>query len=511
MASFLERIDHHLRRVQRIEAADVVDADKWPDLARHDSTVVELFEQINAPDQFSERWNRHQLDHFVDEMHWELLLGIGGRTNAADRGNDIDAGIAIVVNRVEQASSPRAQRLRDMAWIARETVDSWPGQYEWEIVSRYCERLGMVRDRPAKPSLRLAGQMFLRLRGLDRLRWLLSLEAVSSVDDEDESCMSVRQAAAFVEHAGREWAEILGLPPPRPMWSSVARWSGLGVAETWEYEDITYQLTDVGRALFDESQGGALDVFRTLAAAEADDLRNEILARSEASSPGSAAAAELRYARLVAHEVRNALLPVRFELSKIWKTVEQVGNGSLSASREKIEEGIGRLYAFVETSARMTAPVDELPARCKILDVLDEARRELMPALSGSITVETLPGSADPSCLGPRGRLVLAFTNILRNAVQAGGAEVKIEITVDASDPANTKVIIEDNGPGIDETVRHHIFENGVSTRKDGTGHGLALVREVVEQDMRGTVSYEPRPEGGARFCLELPSPQEQR
>lgn len=72
-------------------------------------------------------------------------------------------------------------------------------------------------------------------------------------------------------------------------------------------------------------------------------------------------------------------------------------------------------------------------------------------------------------------------------------------------------MIIEDNGPGIDEQVRYRIFENGVSTRTDGTGHGLALVREVVEQDMGGAVSYEPRTEGGARFRLELPSKQEQR
>ncbi|MFO7566433.1 MAG: hypothetical protein R6X02_27570 [Enhygromyxa sp.] len=339
MADFLERIEHHLRRVQRIEAAEVVDADRWPDLARHEAMVVELFERIAAKgprekkwaaDKFS-CWSRHQLEHFVDEVHWELLAGLGGRAPHATRGDHIDAAIFIASDHIKEVSVsfPLRDRLREIARVARRTVDSSPGEWEWRVVSRYCQRLGMVRERPRAPGLRFPGHTFMRLRGIDRLRWLLALEGIAAVNDRDACCVSAHGVTDLVEHADI-WVwdgEVAADRHPRfPHWSTVKRWESLGAIEISsddDYPEYRYQLTELGRELFGEASQTALDLFRTLAAAEADDIRNEALRRSESPGSASAAARELRYARLVAHEVRNALLPVRFELGKLWKTVDR--------------------------------------------------------------------------------------------------------------------------------------------------------------------------------------------
>lgn len=158
MADFLERIEHHLRRVQKIEVADTVDADKRPDLARHDAMVVELFERIAAEgprgakwakNKFSE-WRRHRLEHFVDEVYWELLVGIGGRVTADVRGDYIDAAILIAVDHIEEVelSFPKRDRLREIAHSIQSTVRTWSTEYGWEIVSRYCERLALVSQGP---------------------------------------------------------------------------------------------------------------------------------------------------------------------------------------------------------------------------------------------------------------------------------------------------------------------------------------------------------------------------
>ena len=52
---------------------------------------------------------------------------------------------------------------------------------------------------------------------------------------------------------------------------------------------------------------------------------------------------------------------------------------------------------------------------------------------------------------------------------------------------------------------RTAIFERGFSLRAGGTGQGLALVREVVEEEMQGRIVCEESPLGGARFVLTIP------
>lgn len=87
MAKLLERVEHHLRRVQRIESSQVVDAEVPPDFGGHEATLIAQHEQYVAADRsaaerIDRKWERdlrpHQLEHFVDELHWRLLAVAGG-------------------------------------------------------------------------------------------------------------------------------------------------------------------------------------------------------------------------------------------------------------------------------------------------------------------------------------------------------------------------------------------------------------------------------------------------
>ena len=287
------------------------------------------------------------------------------------------------------------------------------------------------------------------------------------------------------------------------------RWAALGAFElSWDARDLqSYRLTPSGQQLTDPAQTGTREQFRNFAELQARDDRNDVLGDAEPTTERTATT--LRHARLVAHEVRNALLPVRHALNKVWKALDGTEVGaSLAEPHEQIEQGISRLYSFVEASARISATVEDLPASFVVLEAIEEARRALAK-MSGGVRVVTLPGTANPRCRGHRGRFVLVLLNIMRNAIQAAGSRVDISITVDATAPNEVEVAIEDDGPGIPESVREHLFKNGTSSRADGTGHGLALVREVIEHELGGTVTYAPGSAGGARFVLELPSVQE--
>lgn len=115
--------------------------------------------------------------------------------------------------------------------------------------------------------------------------------------------------------------------------------------------------------------------------------------------------------------------------------------------------------------------------------------------------------------MGHRHRFTLAISNLLRNSVQAR-ADARIEVRVleegAGSGKARALVItVDDDGPGVPPQHRDEIFRPGVSLRGGGGGEGLALVREVVEKEMKGRVACEDSPLGGARFTIRLPAGEE--
>ena len=67
-------------------------------------------------------------------------------------------------------------------------------------------------------------------------------------------------------------------------------------------------------------------------------------------------------------------------------------------------------------------------------------------------------------------------------------------------------VALEDDGPGVPPEHRERIFEQGFTLRQGGSGQGLALVREVIEVEMKGQVHCTSGDLGGAKFVLVLPT-----
>jgi PAS domain S-box-containing protein len=102
-----------------------------------------------------------------------------------------------------------------------------------------------------------------------------------------------------------------------------------------------------------------------------------------------------------------------------------------------------------------------------------------------------------------------AFNNLLRNAVEAcQGAgvvpDVRIEGAVDAS-AGVVRVAVRDNGPGIAADAREKIFRPFFTTKKTGTGLGLALVQKIIVTH-NGRINATAAAGGGACFQLTLPA-----
>jgi PAS domain S-box-containing protein len=101
-----------------------------------------------------------------------------------------------------------------------------------------------------------------------------------------------------------------------------------------------------------------------------------------------------------------------------------------------------------------------------------------------------------------------AFINLLRNAIEACQASgVAPAVLVEgARDTAQglARISVHDNGPGVAEDARERIFRPFITTKKTGTGLGLALVQKIVVTH-NGRVTAGRSPRGGACFQVTLP------
>jgi len=100
------------------------------------------------------------------------------------------------------------------------------------------------------------------------------------------------------------------------------------------------------------------------------------------------------------------------------------------------------------------------------------------------------------------------FSNLLRNALEACvGASRPPEIEVSSEiEPAqrSLRVTVNDNGPGIPADMRERIFRPFVTTKRTGTGLGLALVQKIIVFH-NGRIVAGASPRGGASFQVTLP------
>jgi signal transduction histidine kinase len=84
-------------------------------------------------------------------------------------------------------------------------------------------------------------------------------------------------------------------------------------------------------------------------------------------------------------------------------------------------------------------------------------------------------------------------------------AKRKVEITTQRSGDGAVRVSVRDYGIGISEETRSRLFEQFFTTKRDGLGMGLPIVRSIVEAHA-GTVEAENAEGGGARFSFTLPA-----
>ena len=212
-------------------------------------------------------------------------------------------------------------------------------------------------------------------------------------------------------------------------------------------------------------------------------------------------------ARRVAHEIKNPLTSMRIAVDQLRRhdaTTLRRHDGmteSGTMAMEVLDAETDRL----ERLAREFADFGRLPegpeSEVDLVELLEELGRTGVP--DGVVVTVTANGGRR-SLMGHSEPLRRAFSNLIRNAAEAMQGRGRIDVTV-AGDPTGLAVTIADHGPGIPAEMRSRVFQPYVTTKSDGTGLGLALVRQTVDAH-RGTIAVSETPGGGATFTLVFPA-----
>lgn len=208
----------------------------------------------------------------------------------------------------------------------------------------------------------------------------------------------------------------------------------------------------------------------------------------------------------LAHQIRTPLASAMLYLSQCvdarldHETSRGFCEKALARNRH-IEKLINDMLVFAHGGQFVTT-------RFSVSELVDELNEQLLPQLQQRDALLRLNGQdAAAELQGNKGALLGALANLCMNALQACAQQPRIVISIATTIRGLLSISIRDNGCGMDRNTRAHIFDPFFSTKTDGTGLGLAVVKAVVESH-QGRIAVYSRPGRGCRFRIFLPCRQ---
>ncbi|MEZ5966903.1 MAG: ATP-binding protein [Planctomycetota bacterium] len=198
----------------------------------------------------------------------------------------------------------------------------------------------------------------------------------------------------------------------------------------------------------------------------------------------------------IAHEIKNPLNGVAGFAALLQRTARpeemQRFAGRIGDGLVQIDRIVRELLAFARPGAASSRTVS-------LATAIDEA------AVAAGLPRSRLAVHGATATSVEGAVLVRVLTNLLRNAVEAAGDDVRLDVTVVESRAGGVAIDVADNGPGVPAELAPRLFQPFVSSKARGHGLGLALSARVLSF-LRGSLSLLNPGQPGARFRIELPA-----
>jgi len=346
-------------------------------------------------------------------------------------------------------------------------------------------------------------------------------QSTDAVDPADSTSTEQFDSENQLEHAPIALFSVKSHAAVHPLNAHARRLLAPGrVTEKNQFFDSLKSLKQQGRALIEfETERG---IERALVANNQIILQGEsvqviALMPVESELQLEAQNAWLKLLRVLIHEINNSLTPVASlsrtasELLEHEKALFEQSHADgayrdLQTALEAIHRRSSGLSDFVNHTRDLTNLKPAHPQRIALATLFAQLESLFAPSWKnrgGSLTWACEPQNLEV-IVDPL-QLEQALINLIQNAYDATAntSAAHLDIQAALTHGSRLKIEITDNGKGINEEHLSHIFTPFFTTKDKGSGIGLALTRQLI-QNNNGTVRYAQSVKGGARFIITL-------
>ncbi len=200
----------------------------------------------------------------------------------------------------------------------------------------------------------------------------------------------------------------------------------------------------------------------------------------------------------VAHEIRNPLGGIELFSGLLESEVQ---GDELKNYANKISNEVGNLKKIIQGFLDYARPSIAEPVRCDINSILGEAV-SLMENEMEQVKIKFQPTNEIIQLFVDPQHLKQIFLNLVQNSIQAMSKNGTIFVKVKKVN-RKTSISFSDTGLGIPPELADKVFEPFFTTREKGTGLGLAVVKNLVEEN-KGNINYIFDEKNGAHFLIEF-------
>ena len=238
-------------------------------------------------------------------------------------------------------------------------------------------------------------------------------------------------------------------------------------------------------------------------------------------APSAGEGSVLRAPEILAHEIKNPLAGIRGAAQLLGRKLD----GKDLALTTLIADEVDRIAKLIDQMQTLSSRTSAELAPCNLHEAVRRARAVIEASGKAPTIIEEFDPSLPP-VLGNGDALVQVLINLLANAVDASSGQAEPRVVVrtrfasglqlhTGADGTALRLPIElrvsDNGPGVDPALREHVFEPFVTSKKNGQGLGLALVRRLL-RDMSARINHDREEASGlTHFRVHLAIAQDRR
>lgn len=351
-------------------------------------------------------------------------------------------------------------------------------------LQQFSVSMGLIISRPLTELLATDDTPLDRL--LSRLEWegfspLIGYESVGLRGDSTEFpvMISVRKMQAL-EHASNDISSS----------TATAKQFIVTIIDISRRKGLELQLKRANESLEHKVEE------RTQALREA---QNELVQAGKMAALG-------RMSTAVAHELNQPLTAIRNYLAICKQLLGQPQLLSESLSEvDNLTQHMAEITSQLKTYA-YKKPEEKQPVSMQM--VIEHSLHLFLKRIDEeSVILSTIVPEELIYVLGDNARLEQVIVNLIKNALDAMSDANVRKLSIELADQDGVTITVSDSGKGIDEGIRHSLFDPFVTSKKmgDGLGLGLAIVKSIL-RDLDGDIRVTDSSFGGACFTVILPS-----